>query len=157
MVLLQLVLDKMRSWVVVIVARGRGRWPFRCFKARQQRRSGRRLPLNDHATRSFLWFTMAVRLLMLLDKQVLLLHDSSLAKPFKVIQLLVGSPSLRGRLDWTERGVLVQLEVWAGTRLFAITQTGPGYFRGSLEYIAFCTKRSKSDLFGLIWVRKKVS
>ena len=55
---------------------------------------------------------MAVRLVMLLlDKQVLLLHDSSLAKPFKVIQLLVGPLGLGGRLDWTEGGVLVQLEI----------------------------------------------
>ena len=94
---------------------------------------------------------------LLLDLQMLLLHDAALAKAFEIVQLLIGPSRLGFGLCRGKARDLVQLEVGAGTWELAIVHAGSRKIRCSLEDITLGAKRAEGNLFWLVRVWKEIS
>ena len=94
---------------------------------------------------------------LLLDLQMLLLHDAALAKAFKIVQLLIGPSRFSFGLCRGKARDLVQLEIGAGTGKLAIVYTGSRKIRCSLEDITLGAKRAEGNLFWLVRVWKEIS
>ena len=94
---------------------------------------------------------------LLLDLQMLLLHNAALAEAFEIVQLLVSPSRLSFRLHRGKARDLVLLKVRAGARELAIVYAGSRKIRCSLEDITLGAKRAKGNFFWLVRVWKEIS